>query len=148
VITAVLDTNVLASGFLRSQEDSVVVRIFDAWRNRQFDLVVSQHILQEFARTLASPYFRRRLTAQQVAADLALLQSEAIVAPITVDVHGVATHPEDDLILATAVSAEADYLVTGDLKLQRLEAYQEVTILAPKAFMQLLDEQFPEDPAS
>ena len=43
--------------------------------------------------------------------------------PITAHVQGVATHAEDDLVLATAESAQADYLITGDKKLQRLGTY-------------------------
>jgi hypothetical protein len=44
----------------------------------------------------------------------------------------VATHPEDDLILATALSGAADYLITGDSKLQKLGTFQSVTILSPR----------------
>jgi predicted nucleic acid-binding protein len=51
------------------------------------------------------------------------------------EVHGVATHSEDDLILATAVSAEADYLVMGDRKLQDLVTYEGVTIASPRQFL-------------
>jgi hypothetical protein len=58
--------------------------------------------------------------------------------PITVSVAGTATHPEDDLILATALSVGVDYLVTGDSKLQRLRSYQGVTILSPRAFLEAL----------
>jgi len=55
--------------------------------------------------------------------------------PLTVEVTGVATHPEDDLILATAVAGEASYLVTGDRKLRAVGAFQGVTILSPREFL-------------
>ncbi len=58
---------------------------------------------------------------------------------ITVVVDGVATHPEDDHVLATVVSARARYLVTGDKKRQRLRRYRGVTILSPRDFLILLD---------
>jgi len=58
--------------------------------------------------------------------------------PITVEVRGVATHPEDDLVIATAVNAGADYLVTGDKELLAVGAYQSVTIRNPRAFLELL----------
>lgn len=47
-------------------------------------------------------------------------------------------HPEDDLVLAAAVSARADYRVTGDSKLQLRGRYQGVIILSPRAFLDLL----------
>ncbi len=138
MITAVLDTNVLASGFVASRKDSAPVLILDAWRNRAFTLVVSEPILAELAHTLVSPYFRRRLTPELVAEDLALLRTEATVSPITSHVHGVASHPEDDVILSTAVSAKADYLVTEDAHLQGLRRYKEVEVLSPSDFLAVL----------
>ena len=56
---------------------------------------------------------------------------------ITVEVSGVATHPEDDLVLAAAVSAGADYLVTGDKQLLKLGRYQGATILSPRDFAEV-----------
>jgi predicted nucleic acid-binding protein len=53
-------------------------------------------------------------------------------------VQGVASHPEDDLILATAVSAQADYLVTGDRQLLALGEYQGAQIVTPRAFATIL----------
>ncbi len=95
---------------------------------------MSERILLELERTLQTPYFRRRLSSQDIAEALTLLRDEATPTSITTHVTGVATHPEDDLILATAVSAQADYLITGDLQLQRLGAYEGVTILSPALF--------------
>ena len=102
-----LDTNVLASGFVRHHPASPPVQLVDAWRAGIYTLVISDHILAELARTFAEPYFAQRLTLAQMAADLVLLRDEASPAPITAQVQGVATHPEDDLVLATAVSSRA-----------------------------------------
>ena len=138
MISAVLDTNVLASGFVRTNPQSPPVQLIDAWRARLFTLVVSEHILAELASTFEEPYFLTRLTPTQRSADISLLREEATLTPITVPVHGIATHPEDDLILATALSEQADYLVTGDTKLQDLGTYHGVRILSPSAFLNLL----------
>lgn len=60
-------------------------------------------------------------------------------------VEGIASHPQDDLIIATAVSAEAEYLVSGDKELQDLRSYGQVKIVSPATFLAILDEQ-PESP--
>ncbi len=62
---------------------------------------------------------------------------------ITETVHNIATHIEDDLILATAVSAKADYLVTGDGPLlQKVgDSYREVNLVTPSEFLQILKQQ-------
>ncbi len=139
MIKAVLDTNVLASGFVRSNPLAAPVRLLDAWRAGAYTLVVSEHILEELARTLQEPYFRRRLSHALVSAALTLLRRQAVTTPITSHVSGVASHAEDDAVLATAVSGAAAYLVTGDTALQRLSSYQGVTILGPRAFLEWLE---------
>jgi putative PIN family toxin of toxin-antitoxin system len=140
LIAAALDTNVLASGAIAArQPESVPGRIIATWRVGGFELIVSEHILTELARTLEKPYFASRLPFAQQARTIDLLRTYATITPITAPVHGVATHPEDDLTLATAVSAEADYLVTGDRKLQQLGTYRRVGIITPRAFLRILE---------
>jgi uncharacterized protein len=138
-MTIVVDTNVLASGLASFRNPTnTVAMILRLWRLGLFTLITSEYILTELARTLQSPYFRQRLSSQQVTSAMRLLRRRTTITPITANVHGVATHPEDDVILATAVSAKADYLVTGDTKLQSIGTYNAVTILSPKRFLATL----------
>ena len=143
MITAVFDANVLASGatgFLIPE--SVVGQILRAWRAGSVELVVSDHILGELGRTLEKPYFRARLTLEQISRYRSLLQRRATVVPIIVQVSGVATHPEDDLILATAASARTAYLVTGDARLRaKVPSYQGVRLVSPREFLAVLEEK-------
>lgn len=136
MITAVFDTNVLASGFVNKA--GTPGQLILLWTYGTFELVVSEHILSELEATFETPCFRKRLTPSQRAANLALLRREATTTSITEKVSGVATHPEDDLVLAAAVSHPANYLITGDTQLQKLCAYEGVTILSPRAFLDLL----------
>ena len=45
---------------------------------------------------------------------------------------------DDDNIIACAVAAKADYLVTGDADLLDIKAYQNVKIITPRDFEALL----------
>ena len=134
---AVLDANVLASGLLGHNPASPPVQALDAWRSHLYTLAVSEQIILEVARTLERPYFARRIGPAERFKAISLLRTEAITTA-NIEVLRVATHPEDDLILATAVSARADYLVTGDSQLQKLGHCQGVTILSPRDFANLL----------
>jgi hypothetical protein len=70
-----------------------------------------------------------------------MLATDGLLVPTSATVSGVATHPEDDLVLATAVSTSADYLVTGDNRfVTRAQLFQGVTLMSPRDFMTLLDE--------
>lgn len=141
MIAAVLDTNVLVSAF--PARGSVPGRLVDLWRRGAYRLVVSEHILAELAEAWTDPYWRARFAEAEVAEALALLRAEAEVVPITAVVAGVATHPEDDLILATAASAGAAVLVTGDAKLRRLGRHKGVALLSPRQFLAFLGEEPP-----
>jgi predicted nucleic acid-binding protein len=57
-------------------------------------------------------------------------------------VQGVATHPEDDPILATALSAGADYLVTGDRRLRdRVPLFRGIPLISPSEFRDVLSRE-------
>jgi putative PIN family toxin of toxin-antitoxin system len=138
MIRATLDTNVLVSGVVTSAQ-TVNGQVIQAWRDNKYILVLSEAILTEFSRTLLQPYFSARLTAAQIEATLNLFRREATIVPSIVTVKGVATHPEDDLILATALSGKAHYLVTRDEKLQtKVQGYKGVSIISPPVFLQRL----------
>jgi putative PIN family toxin of toxin-antitoxin system len=99
-------------------------------------------ILTELSRTFAKPYFDSRLTAEEAAAALLLLRRQAEIVPITAEVSGVATHPADDVLLATAVSANAEYLVTGDGPLiRRVPEFRGVRLISPRDFLTSLQSQ-------
>ncbi len=137
MITAVVDTNVLASGFAGILiPTSIPGEVVRQWRRGTYTLVTSQHIIAKLRRTLRKPYFRGRLTSRQSSEAIALLRQRAAVTPIASHVSGVATHPEDDAVLATAVSGRANYLITGDRPLQAVGNYRGITILSPAAFVQ------------
>lgn len=100
--------------------------------------MLSEQLLAEVERTLDKAYFRARLTSSQVTQFLMMLNRQAIIVPLTATVVGVASHPEDDMVLATAISAEAELLVTGDRQLLRLGSYEGVIIVSPREFLAML----------
>jgi putative PIN family toxin of toxin-antitoxin system len=138
MIRAVLDTNVLASAAIAHPGTTLATILDDVVADR-FDLAVSEHILVELRRTLATPYYAARITPAAAARYVQLLISLGITVRITTPVSGVATHPEDDPVLATALSARADYLVTGDLRLRdRVPSFQGIPLVSPAEFLDIL----------
>ena len=101
-------------------------------------LALSHTILSELETVFQGPYFRQRLGPTEIAASLALLRTHALIVPVPPAVEEVATHPEDDLILASAVSARADYLGTGDAQLRQIRTYRGVRIVSPREFLNAL----------
>lgn len=72
----------------------------------------------------------------EAAADRAIakVRANATVVEFSVEVQGVAT-PEDDLVLAAALSGEASVLCTRDKQLLKLRAFQGIEILSPGEFL-------------
>jgi uncharacterized protein len=147
VIVAVFDTNVLASGYAGlARLDSTPGELVRRWHGRVFNLVVSEAILAELTRVFRTPYFTRRLSPAEIESAFARLRSDTLVQPITVHVSGVAAHAQDDAILATALSAQAPYLVTGDKPLLARVAYRGTQIVSPRQFLKVLDRDNPRIP--
>jgi putative PIN family toxin of toxin-antitoxin system len=135
---AVIDTNSLASGFITA--GGVSYQILQHWLLGRFELIVSEEIIEELRGVFAKPYFQARMSAQQAADNVTLLRRRATVLLVTAQIRGVARHPEDDIVLALAVSAQADYLVTGDLAFRRaVPRYRGVTLVSPRDFLDLLE---------
>ena len=123
MIAAVLESNVLDSGFIgEHQPDSIPGALIRRWRVGSFLLLTSEYILTELTTAFNEPYFTHRLSAEEIGAALGALRRGATMLPITVTVAGIASHEEDDPIIGTALSARADYLVTGDKELRQLAA--------------------------
>jgi putative PIN family toxin of toxin-antitoxin system len=139
VIVAVFNTNVLAAGFVGlADPHSTPGELPRRWRAKTFTLVVSEPILVKLARVFSYPYFTRRLSTGEIADVFVGLRAQALIQPITVEASGVATHPQDDVILATAVSAQAPYLVTGDKPLLERRAFRGTLLLSPRQFLEIL----------
>ena len=137
MIRAVLDVNVIVAGF--AAPAGIPAEIVSAWLWGGFELVISEHIFRGAFRTWSKPYFRARITPDEVQRALNILRSKAtLVAPVD-SVFGNAEHQEDDVVLATAVAGGVTYLVTGDHGLQRVGRYGDIVILSPRAFRDVLD---------
>ncbi|HET9117105.1 MAG TPA: PIN domain-containing protein [Pseudonocardiaceae bacterium] len=120
---------------------TTLARIIDAVGAGSFELVISEVILIELRRTLANPYCAARIgeaTADRYVQSVVRLSS---IVELTARVQGIATHPEDDAILATAVSGRTDYLVTGDQPLRGLGSIEDIPIISPADSVTLLDRE-------
>jgi putative PIN family toxin of toxin-antitoxin system len=138
LIRAVLDTNVIVSGVIGRHGRAPPAAIVDAWRLGRFEVTASRHIVAELARALESSRLVSYTTREVRSAIVSLLAEHAVIVEEMANVSGVATHPEDDRVLATAVSARADYLVTGDRQLLALGSLQGVRIVSPTDFLAVL----------
>jgi putative PIN family toxin of toxin-antitoxin system len=140
VIRAVVDANVIISSVIAPLGPSR--RVFDAWRKGVFALVTTPGIIEEVSRRLAHPRIVRRysLTDDDRLAVIRLLLAEAIVTPGSREV-GVVRDPTDDKVIAAALEAGAEYIVSGDEDLLTLGDYEGVIIVTPSRFVVAINDE-------
>lgn len=130
-MTAVFDTNVLIAALVakglchEAFQRAVRLRV----------LASSEPLLDELEATLRKKFVIVPTTTAFLAA---LRQQVRLVEPVSIPVP-VCRDPDDDVVLATAVAAGADVIVTGDQDLQVLGDYQRIPILNPRQFLEWLD---------
>jgi len=135
-LRVVLDTNVWISGiFFRGGPPAALLR---AWRDERFEVVLTPDVLDELEQKLREKSVQ--FTSDQALGEewIAYIKSFAHVVRAKVTVEGVCRDQDDDKVLSAALSGDAGYVVSGDDDLQVLEQYQDVTIVSPRAFADLL----------
>jgi putative PIN family toxin of toxin-antitoxin system len=129
----VLDVNVIVSAF--PSPDGVPATIVRFGLSGAFAFVMSEHILRGVERAWNKPYFREKYSDIEARIALRTLRQRTIIVEPSRVAIGVADDLEDDLVLGTAIAGQADYLVTGDRGLLKLEKYLGIGIVPPQEFL-------------
>jgi hypothetical protein len=137
----VLDANVLVSAVL--SPDGTPARILEAWRAEQFDVVISDAIVEEIDRVLYYPKIirRHRWSEEHMQHFLDDLAHLAVVTPGQLTLAVLANDPPDIRYLACTVEGDAADIASGDEDLLQLGIYQGIRIITPRQFLDLLREQ-------
>ena len=135
----VLDTNVLVGRFLSSRGPPA--RIFDLCEKETFQLLVSPPTLEEYRRALLYPSVAKRhgLSEDEVDELLKAMARLCFLVNPTSPIHVLSRDPADDKFIECAVFGEAEFIVSGDAHLLDLGRYQQIEILAPAAFLGLIE---------
>ena len=129
----VLDSNILISAFISEKgEDAKVVR-----EAKVQELYLSPFILQEVYTSLHYPRIRKRFDFPDADIDnyIVDLNKASTLIEATIKLN-LCPDPKDNPILACAIAANADYLVTRNIK-HFPESHQGVQIIHPRAFLNL-----------
>jgi predicted nucleic acid-binding protein len=102
----VLDANVYLSGIPRLRDqDSPPRRLLGAWMSGAYDLLISDHIIDEVVRNLENPYFASILKGTDASLIFQEIRFQAEM--IDLSPHSLlpreASHSEDNYVLATAL---------------------------------------------
>ena len=134
MIRIVLDTNVLISAlFFGGNPQTVLEKAIMG----QISLVLSKEILNEFEEVLCVKKFAYPPEiARNIGSELEAVSE--LVFP-TRKIAAVKADPYDNLILECAVTAEVDYVVSGDNHLLELKRFEGIPILSPAQFLKVVE---------
>lgn len=126
----VVDTNVVVSAFLWGGTPR---RILDAVQARRIELFTSHALIAELQDVLSREKFaallgRTRFTSAFLLARYTQLAT--LLTPVEITVAEL-RDPDDVHVLACALAARAEAIVSGDADLRALGSYKGITVLSP-----------------
>lgn len=127
----VLDTNVLVSAL---GWEGIPGSIFEACVKGSFTLLLSPAIFDELKTILARHKFDF-IPDEEKAIFLSLLTEIAEVTSPQARLDVIPSDPTDNRILECALSANADYIVSGDKHLLSLKNFNGIKIVSPSSFL-------------
>lgn len=132
MLRVVCDTNVLVSAFIAAGPPS---RVLEEGIAGRLELVLPRPVLGELERVLTGKLGFATDRWEHVAELLADVAGEVLEAP-SVPAEDVTGDRDDDVVLACAVSARADAVVSGDRRhLVPVGEHRGVRVLTPQALL-------------
>jgi putative PIN family toxin of toxin-antitoxin system len=134
-VRVVLDTNVVASALLWGGTPE---RLIELAGEGSLELFTSQALLAELAGILERAKFGQKLRQKNLAAAKIVSRyrelAETVEAPPIEEAQ--LRDPDDAAVLACALAARAEAIVSGDADLRALGTYREIPILTPAECLQ------------
>jgi putative PIN family toxin of toxin-antitoxin system len=128
-VIAVFDTNVLVAAIIT---EGVCSKLLGRARTREFFLASCPFIMTEIQRILSRKF---RLPKEEIVLSMEPIK-EAIsqIFEPACKIDNICRDADDDNILVCALTAKADYIVTGDADLLEIKNFRGIEILTPRDF--------------
>ncbi|WP_457637885.1 putative toxin-antitoxin system toxin component, PIN family [Oceanithermus sp.] len=136
MIRAVIDPGVLIAAVL--SPSGAPAELLRCWLAGAFEMVVSEKLLDELEQVLLREKFRAYLSQAEVRRYIALLKRWAAYAVDAAHSERYTSDPNDDYRVALALSAHADFIVSGDKHLTGLTD-PAAPVLTPREAVELLE---------
>jgi len=139
-VRVILDINVVLSGlFWHGPPHTLLNRV----RDGTLTLVTSPALLAELAEVIERPKFDAILVRSHTSRERSLAEIQELAEVITPEPlpMPVCRDADDDAVLACALAAQADLIVSGDADLLTLQEYQGIRIVDAATAMHLIEQQ-------
>ena len=137
MLRVVLDTNIVISGLIWRGTPHLLMQ---ALVHDEFSAATSYELISELSRKLFGSKLSAELLKREIAAENLLGIYVAlcdVVSPSPLPTP-VCRDPDDDAVLACAVAAKADLIVSGDADLLTLKRYEGIDVLSAAQALELV----------
>ncbi len=122
-----------------------------SWERRETIIVTCEEIVAAYEEVLHRPHIIgrfRHISNQSIAASGEALRKQSVFVQVADIPRAVIADPDDDIVLACAVTGNADYVVTRDRHLLDLGMHRGIPVVTPEAFAAILRGQVSEELAA
>ena len=128
-LKAVIDTSVMVSVAFAKQ--GLAKELKNMIADEEFILVTSKQILKELYQVLHSPRIIKRFTPSEddINEFIGLMVEKALITEGLYNAEGITEDPADDMFVACALEAKADYIVARDPHLRNLKHFHGIQIV-------------------
>lgn len=136
MVRVVVDTNVLVSALI-SKKPSYPLQIYNFLKSKDFMLVVSPDILEEYGEVFNRSEIvnLHRRTQRQIQTILDEIAQTSYIVPGLTKIKLIKDDPDDDKFIVAALEGSAEYIVSGDSHLLDVGRFESIEILSPKDFV-------------
>jgi putative PIN family toxin of toxin-antitoxin system len=133
-IKIILDTNIWISYLISKNNNQWDTLIF----SDKIQIIYSEKLLNEFIEVTQRDKFRKFISLDDLEVILNYLGDFAIFVENIEKKYTLCRDLKDNFLLDLAVTAEADFLVTGDKDLLEIKTLDNVRIISPTDFINLI----------
>ncbi|MBA2524412.1 MAG: putative toxin-antitoxin system toxin component, PIN family [Pyrinomonadaceae bacterium] len=133
-----IDADCLIAGTLTSE--GATTELLDLWLDGEFELIVCPQLIQEVVRALLHPRISNKydITKEEAEGFAQRLFEEGVSFDDPLDPPRVVPHdPNDDYLVALALTAEAEFLVTRDRHFEQVRI-RGLPIVSPRQMIRRL----------
>lgn len=135
-LKAVIDTSVMVSVAFARQ--GLAKELKDMIADEHFLLVTSKPILKELYQVLHHPRIIKRFSPSEddINEFIGLIVEKALITEGLYNADGITEDPADDMFVACALEAKADYIVARDPHLRNLKHFHGIQIVDVSIFIE------------
>jgi len=130
-IKIVLDTNVFISGIFFSGPPSEILK---AWNKNKFQIALSKEILDEYKRVAYE--LSSKFPGVGILPIIKLIKTNGKFVDTQHVEITVCEDPDDNKFIECAIASDCEIIVSGDKHLLKLVAYEGISVLNPRDFVE------------